>query len=243
LSSLPHDARKRLKALEDFSDLGSGFQIAMQDLDIRGAGNLLGAEQSGFIADIGIENFHRILNETIQELKENEFREVFEGENVTQNDSLIKAFTNECSVETDLELYLPETYVQSSSERIKLYRNLDNIENEEELSVFETEILDRFGQIPPESKGLFDVVRLRWDAIKIGVERITLRSEVLVLYFVPQEHSGFYRSETFSAVLRYIEMNPKYCKVNTNKERMSLVFMKTKGITQAREVVKAIKAS
>ncbi len=229
------EARRRLKAIEDFSELGSGFQIALQDLDIRGAGNLLGGEQSGFIADIGYENYQRILNEAIQELKENEFKEIFESEKSQRNDSLNMQFVNDCVVETDFELLFPENYIESTAERIKLYRQLDNVETEEVLSKFEEDLRDRFGKIPHESLQLFDVVRMRWIAVKLGIEKIVLKGQKLILYFVSNQSSSFYQSPIFSGVLTYLQANPKGCKMKEAKDKLTLTVSGVKDVKTAIE--------
>src|SRR5206468_11566149 len=165
LATLPSDARKRLQTLEQHSDLGSGFQIAMRDLDIRGAGNMLGGEQSGFMAEIGFEMYQKILDEAIRELKRTAFKDLFKEEISKQDD-----FVSDCTIDTDLEILIPDDYVESITERLSLYTRLDNCENEKELQSFEQELIDRFGPIPIEVKDLITAVRCRWAAVDLGFE-------------------------------------------------------------------------
>jgi transcription-repair coupling factor (superfamily II helicase) len=200
VSTLTTEARKRLKTLEEFSDLGSGFNIAMRDLDIRGAGNLLGGEQSGFIADIGYETYQKILEEAIQELKENEFKDVFkeELENNWQ-------FVREVQIDTDVEMLIPDEYVSSIQERLNLYTELDSLETEEELSAFEAKLRDRFGPVPDRVKELFDGLRLRWVCRQLGFERLILKNNKLRCYFVENPQSPFYESELFQRTLAYVQ--------------------------------------
>jgi len=220
ISSLTPEARRRLRAIEEYSGLGSGFNIAMQDLDIRGAGNLLGAEQSGFIADIGFETYHKILNEAIQELKEGVFSDLFDNEQ-EKHDGKIKSFLTDCQIDTDLELLLPESYISSISERMNLYRELDNIEGEEGLEAFRTMLSDRFGPLPSSAEELLQVVRLRWLARQTGVEKIILKNSVLIAYFVSNPESSFYRSEVFSRIISGIQRNPGSFRMRQDKERLS----------------------
>ncbi len=205
LSSLPADSRRRLQAIENFSDLGSGIHIAMQDLDIRGAGNILGGEQSGFIADLGFETYHRILDEAMSELKHDEFKEVF-AEEIKAEDTI---FSNDCTFESDLELLLPATYVESVSERMELYRRLDSIKSEDNLKQFEKELEDRFGPIPDVAKELISVVRFRWLCMKCGVEKSVIRGGKMTLYFISNFNSIYYQSENFNNVLLYAVNHPR----------------------------------
>ncbi|MCF8358735.1 MAG: transcription-repair coupling factor [Prolixibacteraceae bacterium] len=242
VSTLSPEARRRLKAIEEFSELGSGFNIAMRDLDIRGAGNLLGAEQSGFIADIGYETYHRILNEAVQELKQEEFKEVFEKQGA---DSASKAFldvkfVNDCAIDTDMEMHFPETYINSTTERMSLYRDLDNIENEVELQKFEYQLTDRFGEIPATARDLLEVVRLRWTAIELGIERVILKKEKMICHFIGDQQSPFYRSPTFTQILSWVQNNPGKCRMKESKEKLSMVFEKVKNVEKAKEVLLGI---
>ena len=203
LSTLPSDSRRRLQAIENFADLGSGIHIAMQDLDIRGAGNILGGEQSGFIADLGFETYHRILDEAIYELKHVEFKDVF-AEEIKKED---KVYATDCVFESDLELLFPAEYIESVSERMDLYRRLDDIKTEDKLAAFEKELEDRFGPIPDVARELISVVRLRWLCMKCGIEKATLKNERLTLYFISNPDSIYYQSDNFNRVLLYAMNN------------------------------------
>ncbi len=205
LSTLPTDSRRRLQAIENFADLGSGIHIAMQDLDIRGAGNILGGEQSGFIADLGFETYHRILDEAIYELKHVEFKDVF-AEEIKKED---KVYATDCVFESDLELLFPAEYIESVSERMDLYRRLDDIKTEDKLTAFEKELEDRFGPIPPVAQELISVVRLRWLCMKCGVEKATLKKERLTLYFISNPDSIYYQSDNFNNMLLYAMNHPQ----------------------------------
>jgi len=196
---LSSEARRRLKAVEEFSTLGSGFNIALQDLDIRGAGNLLGAEQSGFIADIGFDTYNRILNEAISELKETEFSGLYEKPADTAPEETL--FLTDCHIDTDLELLFPDRYVSNISERVELYRKLDAIKDEKELVAFREMLLDRFGILPPPSEELLKVVELRWLAQQTGVEKIVLKKSILITYFVSNPEASFYRLTKFKEVI------------------------------------------
>ena len=238
LSTLTAEARRRLKAIEEFSELGSGFNIAMQDLDIRGAGNLLGAEQSGFIADIGFETYHRILNEAIQELKQTDFKELFQDEKEDSSQAFLNVkFGNDCQIDTDLQLLLPDKYIQSTSERMLLYRELDNLESEEALVQFEAGLLDRFGKLPPESLELIEVVRLRWSAIELGMERIILKNQKMVCHFISNPQSPFYQSPTFGKVLQYVQTHHQTCRMKEGNNKLSLTFEKVKTVKKAKEIL------
>lgn len=246
LSTVNADARRRLKAIEEFSDLGSGFNIAMQDLDIRGAGNMLGAEQSGFIADIGFDTYHRILNEAIQELKQGEFRELFEEEDQQQSQAFLKIkFVNDCQVDTDLELLFPEDYIQGSAERMKLYRELDNIENEDQLRQFTAGLTDRFGKLPKESRELIEVVQLRWKAIELSMERIVLKNKTMICYFVSDQQSPFYQSPEFLKVVQYIQKSNTGGKLKEHNHKLTLTFPNIPNVETAdfilKEIVESVK--
>lgn len=213
------DARRRLKAIEDFSGLGSGFNIAMQDLDIRGAGNILGAEQSGFISEIGYETYQRILNEALLELREEEFPELQASDKTVKQE-----FVAECVIDSDFEVLIPEVYVENVSERIRLYRELDNILTDEELEVFRHKLQDRFGELPPQVKGLMDVVRVRKWCMDLGVERLLVKNGKMIMYFVSAQHSPFYASSVFSGLLRFIQKQVLPCRMNEKNDKLSLVF-------------------
>lgn len=225
LTAVTPEARRRLKAIEEYSDLGSGFSIAMQDLDIRGAGNMLGAEQSGFIADIGFETYNRILNEALHELKENEFREVFadepkEGNKIQQLPN--QKYSPDCSIDTDLEIHLPEKYIESITERIRLYRQLDTLTEEEKLIEFENNLIDRFGPLPKAAVSLLNVVRLRWLAQSLGFEKLVLKKNKLIAYFVSNPESTFFESETFQHILSFIQRKPNLFKMKEGRQKLTL---------------------
>lgn len=223
LASLTPESRRRLKAIEEFSDLGSGFNISMQDLDIRGAGNLLGAEQSGFIADIGFETYHRILNEAVSELKAEEFGDLFREEKPAGSPVPSRPYVGDCQIDTDLELLFHESYIPSTAQRMLLYRELDNLENEKQLQSFESSLRDRFGKIPPESTGLLDIVRLRWSAIRLGMERVVLKGEMMICYFPADQQSAYYGSEVFGKVLQFVQAHPHKCAMR-EKGKLTLTF-------------------
>lgn len=226
LSTLTMEARKRLKAIEEFSSLGSGFNIAMRDLDIRGAGNMLGAEQSGFISDIGFEMYNKILDEAMLELREEEFRDVFSEQKEVE-------YVKDCQIETDLELLIPKSYIPVTTERLSIYKELDNAESEEELFSFEKRIVDRFGPLPEQVYGLIDAIRLRWMAKKIGFEKVVLKNERLIGYFTGSEDSSYYNSPAFTHVLNFIKNHPRECIMRENKQKLSLVFKHVETLQQA----------
>jgi len=217
---LSQEARRRLKAVEEFSALGSGFNIALQDLDIRGAGNLLGAEQSGFIADMGFDTYNRILNEAITELKETEFSNLYQTRVETSPDET--KFLTDCHIDTDLELLFPDSYVSNISERVELYRKLDAIKDHQGLEEFRNMLLDRFGVLPEPSEELLKVVQLRWLAQSSGVEKIILKKSVLITYFVSNPESPFYNSSKFREVIGNIQAHPTIFRMREDQERLSL---------------------
>jgi len=235
MNVLPSDARRRLKALEDFSELGSGFNIALQDLDIRGAGNLLGAEQSGFIADIGFDAYQKILKEAMHELKETEYKNtIFEDkQSKPQELPADHVYVSDCQIDTDLELLFPESYIANSAERIKLYRELDNLENEEQLESFKIELIDRFGQIPEKSLDLLFVIKLRWLAQKIGIEKIILKNNNMILNFISNQDSPFYQSRLFINMMVYIQSQGNKYKLKETKEKLSLLIQSVHSIEDA----------
>jgi transcription-repair coupling factor (superfamily II helicase) len=240
LASLPSEARKRLQAIEEFSDLGSGFSIAMRDLDIRGAGNLLGAEQSGFIADIGFETYHRILNEAIQELKSDEFSELFTAEppdSSAGNAFMQSSYVADCQIETDMELLLPDRYIHNVSERMSLYRDLDGMESSDALQQFELNLIDRFGPIPVPARELMEVVRLRWVAIRMGMERIILKGKKMVCYFVADSKSDYFRSDTFGRILAYMQRHPDHCRMREKDNKLGLYIDNIESVSAARKTL------
>jgi len=226
ISLLSKDARKRLQTLEEFSDLGDGFKVSMRDLDIRGAGNLLGAEQSGFINDLGYETYHKILDEAVQELKENEFKDLF----TKDLSAVVDLRLPDCQIETDLQIIIPETYVSNISERLSLYNQLDNIEKEEELKEFQKSMVDRFGPMPEEVENLFKIARIRWKAEQIGFEKLTLKNNILKGYFVSQERTEYFQTDKFGKILDYIKNNPKQCSLKEIKSKLLLTVEKVQSI-------------
>jgi transcription-repair coupling factor (superfamily II helicase) len=211
MSTLPTDSRKRLQTLEQHSELGSGFQIAMRDLDIRGAGNMLGGEQSGFMAEIGFEMYQKILDEAIKELKRTQFKELFKEEISRQDD-----FVQDCTIDTDLEILIPDDYVENITERLSLYSRLDNCETEEELQAMEQELIDRFGPLPTEVQELFITVRCRKLAVELGFERMILKNDSVKCYFINKPDSPYFESQTFNNILQYLQ-------TGTNKAKLKQV--------------------
>jgi transcription-repair coupling factor (superfamily II helicase) len=226
LSAVTPEARKRLSAIEEFSDLGSGFQVAMRDLDIRGAGNLLGAEQSGFIAEIGFELYHKILDEAIQELKEDEFKDLFKDQPPPPHVSF-------CQIDTDQELLIPDEYVTNIAERLNLYTELNKIETEEGLKAFELQLLDRFGTVPREVRELLNALRLQWLAKSIGFEKLSLKNNTLRGNFPSNPHSGFYESDTFRAILSYVQKYPRGVKMKEGKTSLIMIFDQVTSVSHA----------
>lgn len=208
MGTLPADSRKRLQTLEQFSDLGSGFQIAMRDLDIRGAGNLLGGEQTGFMAEIGFEMYQKVLDEAVRELKRKDFKDLFKEEISKQDD-----FVSDCTVDTDQEILIPDSYVENITERLSLYTRLDHYENEEELNALRQELIDRFGAIPPQVEDLFFVIKSRKLAISLGFEKMTLKENVLRCFFINKNDSPYFESDTFKNILDYIQSETNKAKL------------------------------
>ena len=228
------EARQRLKAIEDFSELGSGFSIAMQDLDIRGAGNLLGREQSGFIADIGFETYHKILDEAVQELRETEFNELFASDETGKDGS--HAYINDCQIDTDMEVLFPEEYIPGNKERISLYRILDNTTEEDSLIKFEKNLVDRFGPLPEQTRELLNIVRLRRLAISLGFERIILKNGQMVLYFISNQMSPYYQSSVFSKIISYIQQQKKM-KMKEYSNKLTLTIQNINSVETALEIL------
>lgn len=223
LNVLTPEARRRLKAIEEFSELGSGMNIAMQDLDIRGAGNILGSEQSGFIADIGFETYNKILNEALEELKDSEFKNLF-SDNENEDYEPVVRSTADCQIETDLDIMIPDYYITSTSERIRLYRELDDIKLPDELSKFRTRMEDRFGGIPEETEKLFEMVNLRWTAIELGFQKIVIKNSAFIGYFPLNQQSNFYSSKTFSKIIEYIQNHPGNQQLKEQNGKLTLRF-------------------
>lgn len=240
LAALNPDARRRLEALETFSDLGSGFSLAMQDLDIRGAGNLLGAEQSGFMEDLGYETYQKILNQAVTELKNDEFQDLYteemaEGKQLSGDD-----FVDDCAVESDLEMYFPDTYVPGSSERMLLYRELDNIENDVQLDAYRKRLEDRFGPIPRQGIELMQVVSLRRLGKHLGCEKLILKQSTLQMQFVSNLNSAYYKSNAFGKCIDYIAANPRRCNIKEKNGKRSMVVSNVKTVGDAVFVLREI---
>ncbi len=228
LSVLTDEARKRLKAIEEFSELGSGFNIAMRDLDIRGAGNILGAEQSGFISEIGFEMYQRILDEAIMELKESDFAGLYEDV-----EPVNREYVKECLIETDLEIMMPDSYVTNITERLSLYKELDSISLEADLLKFQEKLIDRFGPVPPQTQELLNTIRLRRMARSLGFEKISLRNGLLTATFITNKESSFYQSNIFSVVLQFIQIYHKTCRMKEVNEKLSLTFREVDSVSTA----------
>ena len=233
------DARKRIEAIELFSDLGSGINIAMKDLEIRGAGNLLGGEQSGFINDLGFDTYQKILQEAIEELKENEFKELYLTD-TTQS----KKFVKEVHIDTDFEILFPDDYINSISERLSLYNKLGSLNDEKELQVFEIEMIDRFGEIPTQVEDLLNSVRIKWLSKELGIEKIILKQQKMIGYFVSNQQSEFYQTAAFTKVLKYVQKNSTRCvmkeKETKNGLRLMITFIKIDSVKRALEVLHTI---
>ncbi|MCW5517799.1 transcription-repair coupling factor [Muriicola sp. Z0-33] len=236
------DARKRIQALEQFTELGSGFNIAMKDLEIRGAGDLLGGEQSGFINEIGFEAYQKILNEAIEELKENEFKELYDE--VEGHSS--KVYVKETQIDADFELLFPDDYVNNISERLSLYTELNNINEEEGLLKFETQLIDRFGELPSQVEDLLNSVRVKWIANGIGLEKVVMKKGKFIGYFIADQESGFYQSDIFTRVLQFAQKYPDLCRVKEkqtrNGLRLLLTFDKINSVNQALNVLHPFKS-
>lgn len=240
LANLTADARRRLEALETFSELGSGFSIAMQDLDIRGAGNLLGAEQSGFMEDLGYETYQKILTQAVTELKNDEFQDLY-AEQIAQGEAISgDDFVDDCAVESDLEMYFPDNYVPGSSERMLLYRELDNIERDEELEAYRQRLIDRFGPVPRQGEELMLVVPLRRVGKRLGCEKIILRQGRMQMQFVSNTQSAFYQSAAFGRVINYIGYHPRRCNLKEKNGKRSMVVSQVASVKEAVEILKDI---
>ena len=231
LNTLTQEAQKRLRALEEFSDLGEGINIAMRDLDIRGAGNILGAEQSGFINDIGFETYHKILDEAILELKETEFQDIFDKEEE-------KTYVADCTIETDMEVRFPSDYINSTQERISLYSELDHIKTEENLMKFTDHLIDRFGPIPKQVNDLLNTVRLRWIAKDLGFEKILLRNHNMTSYFVSNPESKYYESSIYLQIMHYIMSHPKCTALKEANDKLQLTVKEVSTVTQALDLLR-----
>ncbi|MBO7200520.1 MAG: transcription-repair coupling factor [Bacteroidales bacterium] len=231
---LTPEAQKRLKAIEEFSTIGSGFNIAMRDLDIRGAGNILGAEQSGFISEIGYDMYHKILNEAIDELKATEFRDLYADELKAKETTFVK----ECTIETDLEVLLPDDYVTNITERLVLYKELNELETDEQLDTYTANLTDRFGPLPVATKELVETIKLRRLAKDLGIEKLVLKRESMICYFVANQDSGFYKSPAFMNLIRFVQDNSKICHLKESKDKLSLVFASVRSIASATDILR-----
>jgi transcription-repair coupling factor (superfamily II helicase) len=243
LDNLTHEARRRLKAIEEFSELGSGFNIAMQDLDIRGSGNLLGSEQSGFIADVGFETYQRILNEAMAELKESELTDFTAGRKEAEKpgkEETGKVYVSDFQIDTDLEIMFPDEYVSNISERIRLYKELNEIATEESLLSFEKKLVDRFGAVPPSASALLDIVRIKWIAVKLGIEKILLKNNLLIANFISDPGSEYYRSSLFVSVMNYVNHNQKRMSVKQKESKLSLTITEIKSVRAGIELLQNI---
>jgi len=231
-SVLSADSRKRLVALEEFSELGDGFKVAMRDLDIRGAGNLLGAEQTGFISDLGFDTYHKILDDAIQELKETDFKDLFADELAEK----IKLIVQDCIIETDLEILIPESYISTASERLQLYANLDNIKNEEALNTFSLSLRDRFGPIPESVEQLINSVRLRWMGEALGFEKISLKNEKLRAYFISGK-AEYFMSDIFGKILTFVQSHPRQCQMKDTGGKLTMTVENILTVQAAIEIL------
>lgn len=239
-SAMTEDARKRITALEQFTELGSGFNIAMKDLEIRGAGDLLGGEQSGFINEIGFDTYQKILNEAIEELKENEFKDLY------QDDGEEKVYVKDVTIDTDFELLFPDSYVNNIAERLNLYTQLNNLKTEAELEKFKTEMVDRFGELPKQVTDLLNSVQIKWLATKIGFEKVIMKQNKLIGYFIQDQQSSFYQSPNFTKALQFVQTHSQACKMKEkqtrNGLRLLLTFENIKSVKQALEALQPIVA-
>ena len=241
-SVLTPEARRRLEALENFSELGSGFNLAMQDLDIRGAGNLLGAEQSGFMEDLGYETYQKILNQAVTELKNDEFQDMYAAEIAQGRQISGDEFVEDCAIESDLEMYFPETYVPGSSERMLLYRELDNIADDAQLEAYRQRLADRFGPVPPQGEELLQVVALRRYGKRLGCEKIILKQGRMQMQFVSNAESAYYKSQAFGKMLSYIAQHTRRCNLKEVKGKRSMVVTGVPTVGEAVAILKDIEA-
>jgi transcription-repair coupling factor (superfamily II helicase) len=239
-SMMTGEAQKRINALEQFSELGSGFNIAMKDLEIRGAGDLLGGEQSGFINEIGFDTYQKIMNEAIDELKENEFKDLYQEE----NDIETKEFVKDIQIDTDFELLFPDEYINNITERLNLYNELSQIKDEATLQQFEQKLIDRFGALPKPAIALLNSVRIKWKATAMGIERLLMKQGKMVGYFIGDQQSNFYQSNRFMNVLQFAQRNGTVCKMKEketkNGLRLLLTFDNVKSVNKALELLEGI---
>jgi len=238
-STMTDDARKRITALEEHTALGSGFNIAMKDLEIRGAGDLLGGEQSGFINDMGFETYQKILNETIEELKQNEFKDLY-------SDQKIESYVREVSIDTDFELLFPDSYIKSVNERLQLYSELNKIKNKSELNNFESMLEDRFGNIPYQVEDLLITVKIKWAAIELGFEKLIMKKGIMKAYFIKDKNSSYFNSTIFTSILNYVSLNSQNCKLEEKStlqgSKLVLTMKKITNVDRALLALEAIKS-
>ena len=227
-ASISSDARKRLIALDEFSDLGDGFKVAMRDLDIRGAGNLLGSEQSGFINDLGFEMYHKILDDAVLELKENEFKELFQHD--LSNEKVLNSFINDCILETDLEILIPQNYINDTSERLRLYNDLDNVQTDDALLALEDNTKDRFGKLPEPVNELIKSVRLRWLGRDFGLDKIVLKKSLMNLHILEGKKDNYFLSTAFKSLIQFTQNHPKRCKIKEQKEKLIISINKIESL-------------
>jgi transcription-repair coupling factor (superfamily II helicase) len=235
MSTLPNDSKKRLQTLEQHSELGSGFQIAMRDLDIRGAGNLLGGEQSGFMAEIGFEMYQKILDEAIKELKRTEFKDLFKEEIARQDD-----FVQDCTIDTDLEILVPDDYVESITERLSLYQRLDNCETEDDLLAMKAEMEDRFGEIPRQVEDLFITVRCRKLAVDLGFEKMSLKDDTLRCFFINRPDSPYFESSTFQKIIQFLQTETNKAKLKQTGKLFMLIAGNMKSMEEMHLFLRAM---
>jgi transcription-repair coupling factor (superfamily II helicase) len=239
-SAMTDDARKRIQALEQFSELGGGLNIAMKDLEIRGAGDLLGGEQSGFINEIGFETYQKIMNEAIEELKENEFKELYADEEQPAE----KAYVKDLQLDTDFELLFPDEYINNISERLKLYNELSLIKDEITLQVYENKLVDRFGTLPKQAVSLLNSIKIKWIATQLGIEKLVMKQGKMICYFVSDQQSSYYQSGRFNQVLQFVQKQSQLCKMKEkqtpNGLRLLLTFENVKSIRKALELMEMI---
>ena len=234
---MTQEARKRISALEQYTELGSGFNIAMKDLEIRGAGDLLGGEQSGFISDIGFDTYQKILNEAIEELKEKEFKDLYqEDEN--------KVFVKDITIDTDIPILFPDDYINNIKERLHLYTKLNRIKEEKDLVIFEKELIDRFGKLPKPAEDLLNSLKLKWYATTLGFEKLILKQQQLICYFISDQQSAYFQSPIFTKVLSYMQSHPNVGKMKEkqtrNGLRLLINFKSIKTVSDANQVLKSI---
>jgi transcription-repair coupling factor (superfamily II helicase) len=233
LNTLTHEARRRLKAIEEYSELGSGFNIAMQDLDIRGSCNLLGGEQSGFIADVGFETYQRILNEALAELRESGQAEEPDKKPAELIPDNKKSYVSDFQIDTDLEVMFPDEYVSNISERIRLYKELNEINNEKELELFTRRLIDRFGPVPEPAAALVDIVRIKWLAMRLGIEKILLKNELMIVNFLSDPDSPFYRSQLFVSIMNFVNRHQKQMSMKQKESKLSLTILNINSVELA----------